>query len=75
MTPILAAAFWLVVTVHGEVKERSGPLTAQECANQMAFRILYAQRLAAEYGHVVIDGRKVTLGDVTIECKPGERGT
>ena len=73
MPILLAAAFWLIVTVHGEIKYRSGPMTGDACALQMAFHIMQARRIAAEGTRIVVDGRVVTLGDLEIECKPGER--
>ena len=75
MTTILAAAFWLVVTVHGEVRHQAGPMTADACALQMAFHIMQARRIAAETGSVVVAGRVVTLDDVEIACKRGERAS
>lgn len=75
MPVLLAALYMLVITVHGEVKHRAGPMTGEACALQMAFHIMQAKRIALEQGSIVVDGRKVTIDDVEIACKRGERAS
>ena len=75
MTIFLAAAFWLVVTVHGEIRHQAGPMTGDACALQMAFHIMQARRIAAEGMPIVVAGRVVKLDDVAVRCLPGERAS
>ncbi len=76
LAALLAAAFWLIVTVHGDIVYQSKkPLTGDACVEQMAFWIVRAQQMAARGEPVVVDGRFVTISDVSIECLPGERAS
>lgn len=73
MPILLAAAFWLVVTVHGEVRHQAGPMTADACALQMAYSFMQINRIEASGQRVVIAGRVVSRDDVEVRCLPGEQ--
>jgi hypothetical protein len=75
MTTILAALFYLVVTVHGEVRHQAGPMTADQCALQMAFAFVQINRIEAAGQRVVIAGRIVERDHVKVRCLPGERAS
>lgn len=75
MTTFLAAAFWLVVTVHGEIRHQAGPMTADECALQMAYSYMKIAQIEAAGHRPMILGRLVERKDVEVRCLPGERAS